>query len=150
MQPDFNDYSDFKDVCDIGDLSKLTGMRDSGELSSRLAGQIGQASLDRLGDGAHPELDQHVAAVRDAIAATLGRRRDEPAQLLSALVRYASGFVDAATGRDWWPSAAANQPLDWESMRLAAVCLLVSELSSTAAEVPSPAGRRPKPGQRRP
>jgi|ERR1022692_1375838 DNA-binding transcriptional ArsR family regulator len=149
MQPDFRDSSDFKDVCDIDDLSKLGGMRDSGELSSRLAGQIGQASLDRLGDGAHPELDQHLAAVRDAIAATLGRRRDEPAQVLSALVRYASGFVDAATGRGWWPSAASDQPVDWESMRLAAVCLLVSELSSTVAEIPIKTGRRPGSGQRR-
>jgi hypothetical protein len=104
-------------------------MPDSVELSSYLAGQIGQATLDRLSSAAHPELDQHLAAVRDAVADTLPRRRAGSAQMLSALVGYASGFLEAATGRGWWPTTTSNEPPDWESMRLAAVCLLVSEAS---------------------
>jgi Family of unknown function (DUF6401) len=112
------------------DMPEIAHVPDSADLSSYLAGQIGQASLDRLAGVAHPELDQHVAAVQDAITATLGSGHPSPSRLLGALVRYASGFVDAATGRGWWPSSAAGQPLDWESMRLAAVCQLVSQMSA--------------------
>ena len=116
---------------DVPEMPEMTQLPDSADLSSYLAGQIGQASLDRLAGVAHPDLDQHVAAVRAAVTTVLGSRHAEadPSRLLGALVRYASGFVDAVTGRGWWPSSAADQPLDWESMRLAAVCQLVSELS---------------------
>lgn len=110
-------------------MTDIADTPDSTELSLRLAGQIGQAGLDRLAGSAHPELDQHVAAVWEAVTAVLGTRAAKPNQLLAALVSYASGFVDAATGRGWWPCSAADQPLDWESMRLAAVCQLVSQIS---------------------
>jgi hypothetical protein len=116
-------------------------MPDSADLSSYLAGQIGQAGLDRLAGAADPGLDQHVAAVRAAIAAVLPRPGAGSAQVLSALVRYASGIVDAATGRGWWPASTADQPLDWESLRLAAVCHLVTEASQGPDQ--------PKPGSSR-
>ncbi len=103
-------------------------MLEAGDLTPYLAGQIGQATLDRLADWAHPELDQHMAAVTDAAAAVLGAQRDDPEQLLAFLVPYASGFVAAATGGGWQSRAAADRP-DWESMRLAAVCRLVTALS---------------------
>ncbi len=109
------------------------GALDASDLTPYLAGQIGQASLDRLAGCAHPELDQHVAAVADTAAAVLGAERDDPARLLAFLVRYASGFVDAATGGGWRP-APADQPLDWESMRLGAICLLVTGLSERAED----------------
>jgi hypothetical protein len=112
---------------------EVAEMRESVELSSYLAGQIGQATLDRLSGSAHPELDQHLAAVSDAVADVLLRRRSGSAQRLSALVGYASGFLEAATSRGWWPTSAADQPPDWESMRLAAVCQLVSEASQRSA-----------------
>jgi Family of unknown function (DUF6401) len=101
---------------------------DASDLTPYLAGRIGQATIDRLGGYAHPELDQHVAAVTDTAAAVLGAQRDDPDQLLAFLVQYASGFVAAATGGGW-QSPGADERLDWESMRLAAVCRLVTSLS---------------------
>ena len=105
-------------------------MLEAGDLTPYLAGQIGQATLDQLADWAHPELDQHVAAVTETAAAVLGRQRDDPEQLLAFLVQYASGFVAAATGGGWQSPVADERP-DWESMRLAAVCRLVTTLSET-------------------
>jgi hypothetical protein len=117
----------------VPDAGEAAAMRDSAELSSYLAGQIGQAALDRLSGGAHPELDQHLAAVCDAVAGVLPRRKPGSAQMLSALVGYASGFLEAATSRGWWPATGADHAPDWESMRLAAVCQLVSEASQRPA-----------------
>ncbi|HET7012752.1 MAG TPA: DUF6401 family natural product biosynthesis protein [Streptosporangiaceae bacterium] len=94
-----------------------------------LAGQIGQATLDRLEGCAHPDLDQHVAAVNDTMLAIIGPREVETAELVGTLVRYASGFVDAAITGGWRPSAP-GQPLDNESMRLAAVSQLVARYSA--------------------
>jgi hypothetical protein len=116
----------------VPDAAEVAEMRESAELSSYLAGQIGQAALDRLSGAAHPELDQHLAAVNDVVADLLTQRTSGTAQRLSALVGYASGFLEAATSRGWWP-ATADQPPDWESMRLAAVCQLVSEASQGPA-----------------
>ena len=101
---------------------------DASDLTPYLAGQIGQATLERLAGCAHPQLDQHVAAVTDAANAMLGAQRDDPEQLLAFLVQYARGFVAAATGSGW-QSPVADERLDWESMRLAAVCRLVTTLS---------------------
>ena len=94
-----------------------------------LAGQIGQAALDRLAGLAHPELDQHAAAVNDTMMAIIGPRDVEPAELVGTLVRYASGFVDAAITGGWRPPAP-DQPLDAESMRLAAISQLVARYSA--------------------
>jgi len=94
-----------------------------------LAGQIGQATLDRLAGCAHPDLDQHVAAVNDTMLAIIGQRDVEPTELVGTLVRYASGFVDAAITGGWRPSAP-GQPLDNESMRLAAISQLVARYSA--------------------
>jgi len=106
------------------------------DLIPYLAGSIGQASLDRLAGCAHPELDQHVAAVTEAATDELGSQRDDASQLLGFLVNYASGFVAAAAGCGWQP-VPDDQPLDWESMRLAAVCHLVTRLTEAAAPGPS-------------
>ncbi len=105
----------------------------AGELSPYVAGQVGQAVLGRLAGRAHPHLDQHIAAVREAIATELGRQRKEPAQALAFLVRYATGFVDAAAKGGWRPSPIGDV-IDWESMRLAAVCQLMNELAPRAAD----------------
>ncbi len=96
---------------------------DVDELVPYLAGQVGEATLGRLAGSAHPELDQHVAAVREAAWDVLGRHADDPGRLVGFLVRYASGFVAAAAGSGWRP--VSDDLLDWESMRLAAVCHLV-------------------------
>jgi Family of unknown function (DUF6401) len=105
---------------------------DAADLIPYLAGQVGQASLARLDGSAHPELDQHVAAVADAVSAELGERCNDYLQLLGFLVNYASGFVAAASGEGWQPMPD-HQPLDWESTRLAAVCHLVRQLTDGPA-----------------
>jgi hypothetical protein len=94
-----------------------------------LAGQIGQVTLDRLAGYAHPELDQHVAAVNDTMMAIIGPREVDPAELVGTLVRYASGFIDAAITGGWRPSPP-DQPLDTESIRLAAISQLVARYSA--------------------
>ena len=107
------------------------------ELVPYLAGLVGQATVDRLAGRAHPELDQHMAAVSDAARDILGRHHADPAKMLTFLVRYASGFVAAATAggwrpaSGWWPAGGAP-PADWESMRLAAVCQLVADQATSA------------------
>jgi hypothetical protein len=59
-------------------------------------------------------VDQHAAAVRDIIAA-IGEQ-PTPAVLLD----YLHGFTDAARERGWRPDG----DLDWESIRVIAVCFL--------------------------
>src|SRR5580692_1461273 len=140
----------------------------------RLAGQVGQTTLNRLkDDGAAriAEFDQHVATVRaeltgcasvaDAQRAglTAGRKapasgvppirtdatcpdvpftgsalRPESVLSLRLLLHYTCGFVEAVVSADWWP-AEHQQDSDWESMRLAAVCHLIST-AEAAAELP--------------
>ena len=103
---------------------------DVADLTVYLAGSIGQTSLDRLGDRAHPELDQHLAAVTEAVTDALGGYASDPHQMLGGLVRYACGFLDAATVGGWRPTADDDTSLDWESMRLATICHLVSSLDA--------------------
>ena len=102
----------------------------------RLAGEAGQASLARSGDsaGLRASVDQHAAQVRDALT--------QPGRALTqaALLSYAQGFTEAAIGRGWSPPhhretehraldpfAPETATLDWESLRLAAVCRLLIE-----------------------
>jgi hypothetical protein len=113
----------------------------------RLSGEAGQVSLALTADwaSARASVDQHAAEIREALAA-----RGRPVTC-SALLSYAQGFTEAAIGRGWWPphrraalerdSAAGDgsdllgagpmesvQPLlDWESLRLAAICRLFIE-----------------------
>jgi hypothetical protein len=142
----------------------------------RLAGEVGQATLNRIAAGGaavQADLDQHVAAVRAAItecesargreasAAALHAAVDarigpsartglgellsattrpcpdvpfvadacsrEPSPPLPLLTHYLCGFVEEAVTRDWWPAGDRDRlPIDWESMRIAAVCKLIS------------------------
>jgi hypothetical protein len=95
----------------------------------RLAGEVGQQSLARSADqaGARASVDQHASAVSDAL--TRAGHTVTPAALLS----YAQGFTEAAIARGWWPHRAQRGPrddeplLDWESLRLAAVCRMFIE-----------------------
>jgi hypothetical protein len=96
----------------------------------RLAGEVGQASLARSADeaGARASIDQHASEIRDAL--TGPGHQVTPAALLS----YAQGFVEAAISRGWWPphhrelGPWEDEPLlDWESLRLAAVCRMFIE-----------------------
>jgi hypothetical protein len=97
----------------------------------RLAGEAGQVSLARSADaaGARASVDQHASEIRDALTSSGGELT--PAALLS----YAEGFVEAAIARGWWPPHRQERDpwldedpvLDWESLRLAAVCRMFIE-----------------------
>jgi hypothetical protein len=143
-------------------------------VSLRLAGEVGQRALDQVAAGrvSRAELDQHIAGVRDAIAAgpiagagqaaAISARAAVDArvgaagcpglgELLSAMARscpdvpfvadarspdaspqlrlllhYLCGFIEEAVTRDWWPYEEAAPDPDWESLRIAAACELIS------------------------
>src|SRR6202035_1669353 len=81
----------------------------------RLAGEAGQVSLARCADqaGARASVDQHASEIRDALTST-GRK-----------VTPAGGWCPPhRQERDPWD----DEPLlDWESLRLAAVCRMFIE-----------------------
>lgn len=96
----------------------------------RLAGEAGQVSLARSADeaGARASVDQHACEIRDALTST--GRKITP----TALLCYAHGFMEAAIARGWWPPHRRergpwdDEPLlDWESLRLAAICRMFVE-----------------------
>jgi Family of unknown function (DUF6401) len=47
------------------------------------------------------------------------------------LLHYASGFVEAGIGSGWWPGRSADAT-DWVSVRLAAICKLISQAEAAA------------------
>ena len=103
-----------------------------------LAGEAGQVSLARSAEGAgvRASVDQHAAEVREALGGRL---------TAGALLSYAQGFTEAAVARGWWPPhrrparpgpesgpEIRERALDWESLRLAAVCRLFLETQGLA------------------
>lgn len=103
----------------------------------RLAGETGQVSLARSADapGARASVDQHACEIREAL--TSDGRKVTAATLLG----YAQGFMEAAIARGWWPphrgaaqgrEARHDSVLDWESLRLAAVCRMLIEAQGLA------------------
>jgi len=100
-----------------------------------VAGEVGQAALAEssgaAGAGVRAAVDQHAAEITDALGGRL---------TVGTLISYAQGFVEAAAGRGWWPAPrktlagpdSAGIGLDWESLRLAAVCRLVLEARGLA------------------
>ena len=103
---------------------------DLSDMSLWLAGAAGQVGLARSGDssGLRAVVDQHAAEVRDALDGRVSA---------GSLMSYARGFVDAAVARGWWPPHRVAPDvlgtdwlpeLDWESLRLAAVCRMYTEL----------------------
>ena len=131
----------------------------------RLAGHVGQTALDRIAAGGVAivaQLDQHVAAVRAELAACSGARRSgaaaagapgpgdatcpdvpfvasalhaEAAAPLELLLHYTCGFVRAALRDGWTPAASADAD-DWVSLRLAAICQLISQAEAAASAHP--------------
>ena len=149
-------------------------------VSLRLAGEVGQLALDHVaasGPVAQAGLDQHISAVRSALAeypnagerqtaAVAGRAavdarvgaagcpglgdllsaiarscpdvpfvadasRPEESAPLALLLHYLCGFIEEAVTRDWWPEPDPAEP-DWESLRIAAVCHLISQAEAAA------------------
>ena len=61
---------------------------------------------------------------------------DEP-PALRLLLHYACGFVEAAVQVDWWPgNPAVGYEIEWQAMRLAAICRLIWYAESTATLPP--------------
>jgi hypothetical protein len=175
--------------------------RDISDIALRLAGLIGQSTLDQLGRDAAAVavLDQHIAAVHAALArartphppaspadalpldpaaldsAALDSAAFDPAALASAaldpagldpaaldsaaldpdgpgsladlpqlcgtapagpgeLLQYACGFLEASVATGWQPALSPDEPADWRSLRLAAVCELITQ-AQLAADV---------------
>jgi hypothetical protein len=177
---------------------------DISDIALRLAGLIGQSTLDRMGTdpAAVAVLDQHIAAVHaalargrspgpaapaadpltlgaldsgaldsgaldsgaldsgaldsgaldsgalDSIAPDSGGLSPAPAgpvpdiaELCAAapavpgeLLQYACGFLEASVATGWQPALSDDEPADWRSLRLAAVCELMTQ-ARLAAEV---------------
>lgn len=56
---------------------------------------------------------------------------------LRLLLHYACGFIEDAVRADWWPAnPAVGYQIEWQAMRLAAVCRLVWHAEATAALPP--------------
>jgi hypothetical protein len=98
----------------------------------RLAGEAGRVSLAMTASspGARASVDQHAAEIRGALA-SCGRP-----VTTATLLSYAEGFTEAAIARGWWPPhrqldesvfPSPRPQLDWESLRLAAICRMLME-----------------------
>ena len=134
---------------------------DLSEISLRMAGRVGADGLTLAArvPALLAAVDQHAAEVREALAAgapgaqaqaqarageaggvavsdwqpATGRQDAGQAPPVSALLGYARGFVEAAVGRGWSPRPGGGA--DWESLRLAAVCQLMSRAQGRAADL---------------
>lgn len=122
--------------------------------AARLAGQAAHTSRPRAaGTGTvRPQRARKSAAVRSessrvakagpAVAACPDAPFADSAWHADAalpvrlLLHYACGFIEAAVRAEWWPSELANDPADFEAMRLAAVCRLVRQAAAAAALPP--------------
>jgi hypothetical protein len=115
------------------------------EMSLWLAGEAGQVSLARMAEvaGSRAAVDQHAAEIRDALGGQVAT---------DCLLSYARGFTEAAVARGWWPphrrspapdldsgvlagDGLAGDGLDWESLRLAAVCQLYLQAEGLAPDM---------------
>jgi hypothetical protein len=48
------------------------------------------------------------------------------------LLHYACGFIEAAVRADWWPAnPAVGNEIEWQALRLAAVCRLIRRAEAT-------------------
>lgn len=127
--------------------SELAACRPESPGSARLAGEAaGQRGRPASGAPASPVAASPVAASPVA-ASPVAACPDTPfadsawyadtTPPLRLLLHYACGFVEAAVRADWWPGEpAATGLVDFEALRLAAVCRLVSQAESAAALPP--------------
>lgn len=61
----------------------------------------------------------------------------EAPPVLRLLLHYACGFVEAAVKDDWWPvNPAVGYQIEWQALRLAAVCRLIRNAEGIAALPP--------------
>jgi len=133
--------------------AELAPCRPDLPLPARLAGQTAlQAGWPRP---VRPHHSRRIQAARDTVAAAAPARSatltaacpdvpftDNPwqADALPAfrlLLHYACGFIEAAVRADWWPAnPAVGEEIEWQALRLAAVCRLIRRSEMTAALPP--------------
>jgi hypothetical protein len=75
-------------------------------------------------------VDQHSAAIRDAIYEQTHTRTDGTASLREALTDYVLGFTDALREMGWH----THEGYDFATLRLTAVCHFMREYGVTAAD----------------
>ncbi len=62
---------------------------------------------------------------------------DDAPLAIRTLLHYACGFVDEAVRDDWWPAnPAVGYQIEWQALRVAAVCRLIRYTETTAALPP--------------
>jgi len=59
-------------------------------------------------------------------------RSPEASPPVPLLLHYLCGFIEEAVTRDWWPYDESDAGPDWESMRIAAACQLISRAEAAA------------------
>jgi hypothetical protein len=94
---------------------------------SRLHDDVGAGGLAAAAalPGLSAMLDQHAAAVRDAV--TIGLEGSAAVAGLALLASYGHGVLSHAREHGWQPppaDATAWHTADWTSLRLAAICAL--------------------------
>ena len=116
---------------------ELAACRPENPGSARLAGEAaGQRVRPASVAPASPAAGVPVAACPDTPFADSAWYADTTPPL-RLLLHYACGFVEAAVRADWWPGeTAATGLVDFEALRLAAVCRLVRQAESAAALPP--------------
>jgi hypothetical protein len=120
--------------------------------AARLAGRT--AALGGWPRLARPHHARRAMAVRDVAAAAPVRAAtataacpdvpfaDNPWQAdaspgIRLLLHYACGFAETAVRADWWPAnPAVGDQIEWQAIRLAAVCRLVQYAEAIAALPP--------------
>lgn len=97
-------------------------MRSLGPPLKRVMNELGRAILDEMRTSPllTAAIDQHVAAVRDAVVGRDGRVEQE------RLVDYLLGIMDAALHGDW-ADTQFRVHHSWPHLRMAAVCWLARE-----------------------
>jgi Family of unknown function (DUF6401) len=111
----------------------------SSYLLRRRIGLNGRGNPRRTGPGNTDTVETKLALLRSAnvtcpdVPFVSDVFQVEPTVPVTLLLHYASGFVEAGIGSGWWPGKSADAT-DWASLRLAALCTLISR-AEAAAEV---------------
>ena len=106
--------------------------------SAQLAGLAAARKGRALRSGSEPSAEIDAAAHRSSDLAcpdvpfTGTVLAPEAVPPLRLLLHYTCAFAEAAVSADWWPGESAASPLDWESVRLAALCELISRAEAVA------------------
>jgi Family of unknown function (DUF6401) len=89
-------------------------------------------TADRASDAAaRPGKPGSAAATCPDVPFVSSALHAEPVVPLRLLLHYACGFIEAAVSSDWRPAESADSS-DWPSMRLAAICQLISEAEAAS------------------